>query len=183
MSAQQTNSCSLFLPESGSLSLKHKLNGEKKEVFQSLKFFETQEDTLISSKQLEVRRMGKRWVKVYNTVALAAMTTIVQCWCISEGSRGQEKNRYWMFYTLISSSSYSAILSSDSNFHLSHCQSKGNCSSLILLLYLLCQETQRLLESTTLVDLLQIYMWRNVTRTQVSPCLQWRSHRWHKTYH
>lgn len=41
MSVQQTNSCSLFLPESGSLSLKHKLNGEIKEVLQSLEFFET----------------------------------------------------------------------------------------------------------------------------------------------
>lgn len=64
MSVQQTNSCSLFLPESGSLSLKHKLIGKKKEVFQNLKFFETQEDILISSKQLEVKHwhgkeMGK----------------------------------------------------------------------------------------------------------------------------
>lgn len=35
--------------------------------------------------------MENRWVKVYNTIVLAAIAMIVQCWHISEGSRGQEK--------------------------------------------------------------------------------------------
>lgn len=68
---------------------------------------------------------GSMWVKLYDTIALAAKTMIAQHWHHSE-ERGVGGSTPWTFYTLISSSPYSAILLSGWNVDVSLCQSKAS---------------------------------------------------------
>lgn len=122
ISIQQTHSHGLFLPESSSSSSKTSSWVEKK----SLETLNPRKPLLSNPSSLKWDiAIGNKWVKLYNTIAVAAKTMIAQHWHLSEES-GLGGSKPWTFYTLISSSPYSAILLSDSNVDVSLCQSKAS---------------------------------------------------------
>lgn len=71
--------------------------------------------------------IGKTWVNLQDTTALAAKTVRAQCWHLpDEGVGSRDSSKPWTFHTLISSSPYSVILLFDSNVDVPLCPSKAS---------------------------------------------------------